>query len=696
MSRKTENNRKNRGRTERTRRSTPSRSGVPVKSVRRFTFSMQKKLVVLFGVVLLAFIGLGIRVFLISRNNGDEYRRQVLSQQSFESTTLPYRRGKILDSKGTVLADSQLVYNVIVDAKVILDKDYYLEPTLDAIEQLGVDREEVAEYIQEHPKSQYYIALKDLPYQDKKNFEDMISAGIEQEVADKIPVKERVYNNIKGIWFEDSYIRTYPQNTLAADVIGFAGKDNIGVGGLEEYYNSTLNGSEGRSYGYLDDTAMVETRTIAAVDGNNLVLSLDSTIQEIVENKLADFNAYLKNNYRRGNGTNNTACVIQDIHTGNILAMASSPGFDLNNPRDLNALVGMPVLNQDDTATNEYLTEKDVAKLSDEDISRYLNKLWGNFCIGEHYEPGSVSKPFTVAAGLETGTVGLNETFYCAGSYTVEDSKIACHEEDGHGTINVSQAIEGSCNVALMHMGLEVGAQNFRKFQDIFNFGLKTNIDLAAETRTSQFLYDADKMSSVDLATNAFGQNFEVTMIQMISAFSSIVNGGNYYQPNLVTQITSPTGAVVENIEPQLLKRTVSEDTSAQLKEYLLQVVEGAGGTGKSARPYGYRIGGKTGTAETLPRRNGEYIVSFIGYAPADDPKIAIYVVVDRPNVEKQDDATLATNLTRVILQDVLPYLDCPMTETLTPEEAAYLDEQGIAYTTQVVAEVDETEFGNE
>ena len=245
--------------------------------------------------------------------------------------------------------------------------------------------------------------------------------------------------------------------------------------------------------------------------------------------------------------------------------------------------------------------------------------------------------------------------------------------------------MERSCNVALMYMADDIGYEDFCEYQNIFNFGLRTNIDLADEARTENLIYNAEDMGEADLATNSFGQNFNVTMIQMITAFCSIVNGGTYYEPHIVSKITSPSGATVKTIEPRVLKKTVSEESCQLLREYMLQVVEGENGTGKTARPAGYRIGGKTGTAETLPRDNGEYVVSFMGYAPADDPQIAIYVVVDRPNVEKgekQADAKFATGIVRSILTEVLPYMNIYMTEELTDEERAELKELGLKDTT--------------
>jgi stage V sporulation protein D (sporulation-specific penicillin-binding protein) len=369
-----------------------------------------------------------------------------------------------------------------------------------------------------------------------------------------------------------------------------------------------------------------------------------------------------------------------DVNSGEILAMAGTPFYDLNKPSDLAALVGMPKLDKDDEPEDAWLTYTDLLTMSDEDKPRYLNALWRNFCISDTYEPGSTAKPFTVAAGLETGTVSPDDTFYCGGSKYVDGFQIKCHNNQGDGTLTVSQAVERSCNVALMEMAFQEGKENLTKFQDIFNFGLRTGIDLADEAKTDSFLSDSTMTDSM-LATNAFGQNFNVTMIQMITGFCSLINGGNYYEPHVVKKITSPGGTTLKTIEPRLLKKTVSEETSERIRDYTIQVVEGEYGTGETARPAGYRIGGKTGTAETIPRFNGEYVVSFMGYAPAEDPQIAVYVVVDRPNFENQDDATFATVIVRSIMQEVLPYLNIYMSEPVTDEERAELDELGIAVT---------------
>jgi stage V sporulation protein D (sporulation-specific penicillin-binding protein) len=647
--------------------------------------SMQRKLIWLFMIILFCFIGLSVRLIVINRNKGQEYTKQVFSQQAYENETIPYKRGKITDCKGTVLADSQLVYNVIVDSKAVLSNDNYLEPTLDALEKLGADAERVREYMQKNPSSQYFIARKNLPYSEKKKYDTQLEEGIKEEDAQKLGDKYRYYSNIKGIWFESNYSRTYPSGDLISDVIGFANGANEGSFGLEEYYNDILNGTEGRIYGYLDDNLSLERTTVAARDGDNLVLTIDENIQSIVMKHLKRFGEQYQDNDHYGNGANNIGCIIMDVNNGEIKAMASYPSFDLSDPYDTDALLGMPLLTDSGELTGDYISKTTISLLSEEERLQALTSLWRNYCISSTYEPGSVSKPFTVAAGLETGAVSPDDTYYCEGYLDVAGNKIGCHNIYGDGTLTVGEAVERSCNVALMYMADDIGYEDFCEYQNIFNFGLRTNIDLADEARTENLIYKAEDMGEADLATNSFGQNFDVTMIQMITAFSSIVNGGIYYEPHIVSKITSPSGATVKTIEPRILKKTVSEETSTLLKEYMVQVVEGENGTGKTARPAGYRIGGKTGTAETLPRDNGEYVVSFMGYAPADDPQIAIYVVVDRPNVEKgekQADAKFATGIVRNILTEVLPYMNIYMTEELTDEERAELQELGLKDTT--------------
>ena len=637
---------------------------------------MQKKLVVLYLCVLLAFAGLSARLFLINRDNGEQYEKQVLSQQHYSSRTLPYKRGEITDRKGTKLAVSEKVYNVILDCKLMNEKEDYVEPTISALVQyFGADEGKLRSYNADNPDSQYYVVKKQKTYEEIAPFQEL--------TAD-----EEKGKNIKGVWFEEEYRRSYPLGSLACDVIGFTSGDNIGTYGLEEYYNDILSGINGREYGYLNDDANLERTTKAAVDGQNLVSTLDVNIQSIVEEKLQEFEDTYKDAVREGHGARNVGCVIMEVDSGEVLAMASYPNFDLNDPTNSTALIGQNMVDADGTVLTDVISEASLAGMEDDTLYRQLNYLWRNYCISNTYEPGSTMKPFTAAAGLESGALTGNETYDCGGSLVVAEGQrpIKCHNVYGDGVLTISQAIERSCNVALMKMGQTIGKTTLLKYMEDFNFGLKTNIDLAGEARTASLVFTEDTMGPVELATTTFGQGFNVTMIQMITGFCALINGGYYYEPHMVSQITSSDGSVVRNIEPRLLKQVISEETSAKIRDYCLQVVIGEHGTGHTARPAGYLIGGKTGTAETQPRGNNEYVVSFMGYAPADDPEIAIYVVVDRPNSEDQDDAKFATRIVRSILTEVLPYLDIFMTEPLSEEEQQELEEQQIAYQQALVS----------
>ena len=648
------------------------------RGMNRFTIKMQKKLLILFLIVLAAFIGLSVRLFLITRDKGEEYKKQVLSQQEYDSTTIPFKRGEIIDANGTILAVSNKVYNVILDTKILMQDEANLEPTLNALKKcFDIDTAAVRSYIAEHPASSYYVMAKRVEYDKVDAFQEMKN---DPETG----------GNIKGVWFENEYKREYPNGTLACDLVGFTTSDNVGTYGLEEYYNDILSGTNGREYGYLNDDSNLERTTIPAVDGYNIQLNIDANIQSIVEKYLKQYNEEYTDNFRQGNGAENVGCIIMEVDTGNILAMASYPTYDLNDTRNPENLIGMPALDENGKKTGEYLTEEMIEQLDDEQMYQQLNALWKNFCIVDTYEPGSVAKPFTVAGAIESGSITGNEYYNCEGKLHVGNYDIKCHQRFGDGYISVQEGIERSCNVVLMDVAFAMGAEKFVDYQHKFGFGLKTNIDLAGEARTASMVFSKDTIGITDLATNSFGQSFNVTMIQMITGFCSLINGGYYYEPHVVSKITTADGATIENIEPRVLKQTVSQSTSDTMIEFCNTVVTGEHGTGKTARPAGYMIGGKTGTAETLPRGNGEYVVSFMGYAPADDPQIAIYVVVDRPNVQYQDDAKHATRIVRKVLTEVLPYLNIFMTEELSDEERAELEELQIQIRTPQTEETGE------
>ncbi len=639
------------------------------RKVKKFSIKMQKKLVVLFILLLLMFIGLTVRLVWITRENETEYQKQVLSQQQYTSTTIPYRRGNILDVKGTRLATSEKVYNLVIDAKVMNYRSQYLEPTLKALsEHFDLDMDEVREHVTKNKSSSWYVPLRQLTYEEISGFQEAQSAD----------------SNIQGVWFEEEYRRVYPYSSLAADVIGFSGRDNVGKYGLEEYYNDILNGINGREYGYLNDDLTLERNVKSAVDGYDLHTTIDANLQMMVEKYLKQFNDEQKDSFTSGNGAENVGCVMMNVNTGEVLAMASSPPYDLNDVRNTDSLLGTRLLEEVTNAagykeirkTDTVITQEVLDTLSEDQLYVNLNYLWQNYCITGTYEPGSTAKPFTVAAALEDGVIAPDLNLECNGVMEIGDYDIKCHNGP-EGWLTLEQAVANSCNVSMMKIAQALGKDEFCEFQQIFNIGLKTNIDLAGEARTASLVYVADNMGPTDLATNSFGQNFNVTMIEMIAGFCSLINGGYYYEPHVVNKITNVNGATVQNIEPRVLKQTISESTSELIRQYCRAVVEY--GTGKTARPAGYMIGGKTGTAETIDpnthkRSETEHVVSFIGYAPADDPQVAIYVVVDRPNTDKQGNARFATKIVRNILTEALPYLNIFMTEEVTEEEQQELD----------------------
>ena len=687
-------------------------------NTQKFTIGMKKKLVVLFMLVLLAFAGLGARLISITTNNGKEYEKKVLSQQRYDSTTIPYKRGSILDCNESTLAWSEKVYNLILNANVLLsdkdknkdkDKDK-IQLTLNALNKYfsaqmsanGIDLKWIQDYLEKNSDKKYYILAKKLSYDEIKEFQDYAS-------------KE----NLKGVYFEAKYIRKYPENTLASDVIGFTSADDVGQWGLEKQYNDILGGVEGREYGYLDDDLKLERTTIPAIDGNSIVTTIDSHLQAVVEKYLNVFNEENKGKVRPGNGAMNVGCIMTNINTGEILAMASYPNFDLNNPWDASKLVGMPELHKytedvldeegnikihkgdveqvvdDDTKNPVYITAERAEQLNNsDDAETYeqkvtnLQAMWKNFCISDTYEPGSVSKPITVAIGLDSGKITGNETYNCGGYLEVGGHKIHCHNTGGDGIISVQQGIQKSCNVAMMHVAQATGIHIFSKYQKNLGLGLKTNIDLPGEPfmDTDVMIHRENGENSKngdvvmvpsDLATYSFGQGYNCTMIEMITAFNSLINGGKFYQPHVVKKILSSSGSTIKNIEPRLLKQTVSDSTSEKIVEYCNTVTQ-EGGTGTTAVPVGYKIGGKTGTAEmSIDGRRDKinYVVSFMGYAPADNPEISIYVVVDRPNTIKQDNARFATTIVHNILTEALPYLGYPMTEEVTEKQQQELNE---------------------
>lgn len=628
------------------------------KKIAKFNKKMQKKLVVLFVIIALLLLGLIVRLMYIEHTSGKKYEKKVLSQQKYDSTVIPYQRGNITDCKGTILATSVDVYNVILDCKVLNSDSADIDPTIDALITCfpQLNETDLRNLITDKPKSQYNVLAKKLSYEEIQAFEDMQAA--EKEASDKKSSDAEKKGKINGVWFEKEYQREYPYGSLASAVVGFTTSGNLGMNGVENSYNSVLNGTNGREYGYLNSDSNFEKTVIDAQNGNDVTLTIDANIQKIVEDKIAAFEEEYRDAAREGAGSKHVGVIVMNPQNAEVLAMANYPNYDSSNPRDLSA----------------YYTQEEIDAMDDDTELDALNQLWSNFCITYTYEPGSTVKPFTVACGLDTGTLDPNRTFICDGYETISGHDIHCVNTNGHGLETVEDALKNSCNDALMQMSYDIGPENFSKYQQIFGFGTKTNIDLPGEARTDSLIYTEDQLSTINLATNSFGQNFNVTMIQVASAFCSIINGGNYYQPHVVKKITDENGNVIQEDNGTLLKKTVSSSTSELLKQYLYATV--SDGTGKYAKVPGFSMGGKTGTAQKLPRGQGNYLVSFIGFAPVDNPQLLVYVVVDEPNAEEEFHSTFAQEIAKGIFEETLPYLniypdeDIVVTEETDPAEA--------------------------
>ena len=588
---------------------------------------MQKKLVMLFVAIILAFIFLIGWITYINASKGDKYTKVVLDQQQYNNRTIPFKRGDIVDRNGTKLAISERVYNVVVDAKTLTGNTKYMNPTVKALaNSFGLKKKSIRRQVKKNPNSRYLVLKKGVSYQEAQKFE-------------KITADTKKNPNVQGVWLEEDYTRKYPYNTLASDVIGFTTNGNVGSNGIEASYNSILNGTDGREYGYLDEDSGYE-RTVKEPDnGSTVVSTIDLQVQGIVEQHVLAFNEEHKNEAEEGEGSKNTGVIVMNPQNGEILAEASYPNYDLNNPRDL----------------TKYYTEDQLKEMTDQEKLDILNDLWNNYCVSNTYEPGSTFKPFTISAGLELGDLKGDENYVCGGVMHVGDHDIHCSNRAGHGPETLKQALENSCNVALMQIGASIGTEEFCRYQRLFGFGEYTGIDLPGEGETSGLLYTPATMDPASLATNAFGQNFNVTMTQMAASFCSLINGGNYYKPHVVKQIRDENGNVSENKDSVLVKKTISKETSDIIKDYMLGVVEE--GTGASAAVEGYAVGGKTGTAEKLPRGNGKYLVSFIGYAPQENPQVMVYVVIDEPNSDVQANSGYATQLASQIMTDIFPYL---------------------------------------
>ena len=609
----------------------------------KINHTMRGKLVGLFAVVILALVCLLGRITYINATSGTKYKKRVLlqAQQSYQSSVLPAKRGNIYDCNGNLLATSQKVYTVILDCKEVNDEKHdYVDATVKAlVDVLGIDEDDIRKKLTDPAtsSSQYQILKKQITMDQKKAFEEYASPGEDSGLSEK-ELEERA--NVQGVWFEEDYLRIYPFDELACDTIGFTLSRETADAGLEGYYNSTLMGTDGRQYGYINDESDAEQTIMEPVTGESIETSLDVGAQQIVEKYVNGFKASM--------GAKNIGVIVMRPSTGEIIAMDGGDRYDLNNPRDM----------------SQVYSQEEIDKMSDEETVTALNAMWGNFCVTDAFEVGSVVKPIVMAGALEKGKISATDTFNCDGGETFGangDTYIKCAVwPDAHGTESLREVIANSCNDGMMQIAAKMGTEAFLKAQSLFNFGSRTGIDLPNEG--AGVIHTTETMGETELACSAFGQGFTCTMLQEINAMCSVINGGYYYQPHLVTVIKDSSGGTVRTINPVLLKQTISSDISADIRSYMqASVLEG---TSRTSKVEGYSSGGKTGTAEKLPRGNKKYIVSFITFAPVENPQVLMYVAVDEPNAEEQADSKYPQYIAQGILSELLPYLN------VTPDES--------------------------
>lgn len=582
---------------------------------------------------------------------GDKYSQKVLSQKGYESVSVPFKRGDIYDRNGSILATSAKVYNLVIEPKNIIEFDYKQEATEKALNKyFNISDQELKEYLADE-QSQYKVIRKKLTFDEVRAYQTDLRDG--------------KLKNVVGIRLEDEYQRLYPNNELACHLLGFVVSGNEGIGGIEGSYNSFLNGQNGRTYSYLGEDYNLQRTVEQATDGYSLVTTIDSESQRIVQTKCEEFMEEM--------GAKNISVLVMNPKNCEILALYNSHQY---NPNDAYSLDSTRYQFETDGPISDGEFDNIKKSLSDEEAVEHLDDVWRNFVISDSFEPGSTYKVFTVSGAIEDGVITGNEEFYCDGYQNVADWKIKCHNVYGHGMLTVPGALKSSCNDCLMQIASLEGADTFDKYQVLFGFGQKTNIDVsgeASEESLYSMVYHQDTLNPVELATSSFGQGVTVTMMQLGTAFCSVINGGYYYQPHVVKQVLDSDGNLVENYDKILVRRTISQETSDQMKEILKEVVED--GTGKKAIVEGYEIGGKTGTAEKLPRGNGKYILSFIGFAPVNDPEVVIYCVVDEPGADDQASSAAGTVLFNKIATELLPYMNIYRTGDATPSDAASEDE---------------------
>lgn len=579
------------------------------------TVTVKKRIKLMMSLFLAGVLVLIIRLAWIQFVRGGEYSKLAAEQQTRDSV-ITAKRGSIYDRNMKVLAQSASAERVTINPNQIA-KSGNAEKVIKAlVDILGADEERVREQLKRTERQSVVIAKQ-----------------VEKSTADLLRSK-----NITGIYFEEDTKRYYPYGSLAAQVIGFTGSDNQGLEGLENVLDSQLRGVDGRIVAAKDvannEMPYKYENYIEAQDGKGVVLTIDETIQRYTEKHLQQ--AYEEN--LLGNGG---AAIVMDPNTGEILAMAVVPTYDLNEPRVI---------------TDQLLLEQlDALELEDEAYdkaySAAVTKMWRNKAVIDSYEPGSTFKTVVAAAALEEGIAKVSDVFSCSGVRHVANRDIHCWHRVGHGEQTFAQGLMNSCNPFVMELGSRLGAANFEKYFKAFGLTEKTGFTIPGESAGTFH----KKLGVVDLATSSFGQTFTVTPLQVISAVSAVVNGGNLMKPRIIKAYTDSEGKITETFEPETVRSVISQETSASMRDIMEHVV--SEGTGKGGYVEGFRIGGKTGTSEKLPRGRGKYIASFVGVAPADNPQLVCLLLLDEPNAGATGGGAIAAPAVGRIFEDVLPYL---------------------------------------
>lgn len=606
---------------------------------------MRKRMLVFVAIFLVLLVGVIGRIVYWQLFRAPELKTRGESQQ-MSRTNINANRGTIYDRNGKALAESAEVNTVICNPQQIKSDDAAEIVSKYLSEILGLEYDEV--YSKATKSNKYQRIKKRISVEETAEIEKIKNGDLGKELKEKF----------KGVYFETDSKRYY-SFSIAPHVIGFTGYDNNGLQGIEKTFDDALTGRAGgvfatRSASGIEMDYQYEEETRAS-KGADVVLTIDETIQHYLEK-------YLEAAIKECALKEGAAGIIMNPKTGEILAMVTKPDFNLNAPNNVEQFINQAYgLDQQESFVGYDSVDDEEAK--EKAIAAMRNKMWRNKAISDTYEPGSTFKILTAAMALEENVVNLETPFYCPGFKQIADRKIRCHKVEGHGAETFLKGVQNSCNPVFMETAAKVGPDKFMDYFKAFGLTQKTNIELIGESGS---IFYQHRLSETDLATSAFGQGFSVTPIQMITAISSVINGGNLMKPQIVKEIRDENG-VIKSYQPQVVNKVISEETSKMMREILETVVSSPNGGGKNAYIKGYRIGGKTGTSEK-GRNNNKRIASFVGFAPADDPEIICLIMLDEPQVANRYGGTIAAPIAGKVIEDTLEYMG--VERQYTAEEA--------------------------